>query len=45
MITSILLTLLLTPTLEVTGAAIARLAYGIGAMVLLLLAHRALKRK
>jgi O-antigen/teichoic acid export membrane protein len=45
MIASILLTLLLTPTLKVTGAAIARLAYGIGAMGLLLLAHGALKRK
>jgi O-antigen/teichoic acid export membrane protein len=45
MFTSILLTLFLTPTLEVTGAAIARLAYGIGAMALLLLAHRTLKPK
>jgi O-antigen/teichoic acid export membrane protein len=45
MFASMLLTFLLTPTLEVTGAAIARLAYGIGAMALLLLAHRALKHK
>jgi O-antigen/teichoic acid export membrane protein len=45
MVASIFLTGLLTPTFGLTGAAIARLAYGLGAMTLLFVAHRTLTRQ
>jgi O-antigen/teichoic acid export membrane protein len=45
MLASLALTLLLTPLFGLTGAALARLAYGTGAMSLLLLAHHKLSRR
>jgi O-antigen/teichoic acid export membrane protein len=45
MVASIFLTSVLTPTFGLTGAAIARLVYGLGAMTLLFVAHRVLTRQ